>query len=165
MLVGEHLDGLVNGILLLAEVEDISSGLGVIEDAVGARKGLNEAVVFQLFVDVEGVQVFGIEAGEEHVDDDGDIDFIFLRDIATGEALALDTVLDVLIVGVKLGDLVVGAVFGVVVGDDGFEGKLFLVRRFLVVRLFLGEVFLKLLYILIAFAAGGEKTQAMFSGL
>jgi hypothetical protein len=51
---------------------------GVVEHAVGAGEGLDEAVVFQLLIDVEGVEVFRVEAGEEHVDDDGDVDLVRL---------------------------------------------------------------------------------------
>ena len=44
----------------------------------------------------------------------------------------------------------VGAVARVVVGDDGLERGLLLLRGLLVVGLFLGQVFLDLLHVLVA---------------
>ena len=60
---GEEGDGGIDGVLLLAEVEDIAVGLGAVEHAVGAGECLNQAVVLELLVHVERVQEFGIEAG------------------------------------------------------------------------------------------------------
>ena len=39
-------------------------------------EGLDQAVVLEVLVDVERVEVHGVEAGEEHVDDDGDVDLL-----------------------------------------------------------------------------------------
>ena len=61
-------------VLLPAEVEDVAVGLGGVQHAVGAAEGLDQPVVLEVLVDVERVEVFGVEAGEEHVDDDGDVD-------------------------------------------------------------------------------------------
>ena len=76
LLAGEEGDGGIDGVLLLAEVEDVAVGLGVVEHAVGAGEGLDQAVVLEVLVDVERVQVFGIEAGEQHVHHDGDVDLL-----------------------------------------------------------------------------------------
>ena len=76
LLAGEEGDGGIDGVLLLAEVEDVAVGLGGVEHAVGAGEGLDQAVVLEVLVDVERVQVLGIEAGEQHVDDDGDVDLL-----------------------------------------------------------------------------------------
>jgi hypothetical protein len=73
---GEEGDGGIHGVLLLTEVEDVAVGLGAVEHAVGAGEGLDQAVVLEVLVDVERVQVFGIEAGEQHVDHDGDVDLL-----------------------------------------------------------------------------------------
>jgi hypothetical protein len=54
----------------------VAVGLGGVEHAVGAGEGLDEAVVLEVLVDVEGVEVFGVEAGEQHVHDDGDVDLL-----------------------------------------------------------------------------------------
>ena len=106
--------------------------------------------------DVEGVEVLGVEAGQEHVDDDGDVDLLraLFWEVAVGVLLVLDAFLDVLVVGVELADGVIRAVAGVIVGDDGLERFLLLVRLLLVVFEFLGQVFLELLDILVALRGG-----------
>ncbi len=76
---GEESDGGIDGVLLLAEVEDVAVGLGVVEHAVGAGEGLNQAVVLEVLVHVERVEVLGVEAGEQHVDHDGDVDLLRMR--------------------------------------------------------------------------------------
>ena len=73
---GEQGDGFINVGLLAAKVEDVAVGLGGVEDAVGTGKGLDEAVVLEVFIDVEGVKVFGVEAGQEHVHDNCDVDLL-----------------------------------------------------------------------------------------
>ena len=70
----EEGDGGIDGVLLLAEIEDVAVGLGAVEHAVGAGEGLDQPVVLEVLVHVERVQVFGIEAGEQHVHHDGDVD-------------------------------------------------------------------------------------------
>ena len=156
LLAGEELDGVVDGVGLLAEVEDVAVRLGVVEDAVGAGEGLNEAVVLELLIDVEGVEEFGVETSEQHVDDDGDVDLVGLgpgrglAEVGQGEFLGLDAVLHVLIVGVEIAQAVVGAEAVVVIAEDRFEGLFLFVGRGLVVGLFLWEVFLQLLYVRIA---------------
>ena len=83
----------------------------VVENAVGAGEGLDQAVVLEVLVDVERVEVLGVEAGEEHVDDDGDVElFLALAgQVAVGELLVLDALLDVLVVEVEVVDVVVRA--------------------------------------------------------
>ena len=76
LLAGEEGDGGIDGVLLLAEVEDVAVGLGVVEHAVGAGEGLDQPVVLEVLVHVERVEVFGVEAGEQHVHDDGDVDLL-----------------------------------------------------------------------------------------
>ena len=149
---GEEGDGGVDAVLLLAEVEDVAVGLGGVENAVGAGEGLDQAVVLEVLVDVERVEVLGVEAGEEHVDDDGDVDLLLALagQVAVGELLILDALLDVLVVEVELVDVVVGAVLLVVVGDDGLERGLLALGVVLVVLLLLGQVFLDLLDVLVA---------------
>ena len=73
---GEQGDGVIDGVLLAAEVEDVAVGLGGVEHAVGAGEGLDQAVVLEVLVDVERVEVLGVEAGEQHVHDDGDVDLL-----------------------------------------------------------------------------------------
>lgn len=74
VLVGEKSYGVVRGLFQIPETDDIALGLLFVEDAVGARVGLYEAVVFQVFIDIEGVEGRAVEAGEIHVYDQKDID-------------------------------------------------------------------------------------------
>ena len=117
---GEESDGGVDIVLLLAEVEDVAVGLGGVEDAVGAGEGLNQAVVPEVLVDVERVEELSVEAGEEHVDDNGNVDLLLALagQVAVGELLIFDALLDVLIVEIEIVDVVVGAILQIVVGDD-----------------------------------------------
>ena len=149
---GEESDGGVDAVLLLAEVKDLAVGLGRVENAVGAGEGLDQAVVLEVLVDVERVEVHGVEAGEEHVDDDGDVDLLgaLAGQVAVGELLILDALLDVLVIQVEVVDVVASAVLLVVVGDDGPERGLLALGIVLVVFLLLGEVLLDLPDVLVA---------------
>ena len=148
----EESDGGVDAVLVLAEVEDVAVGLGRVEDAVGAGEGLDQAVVLEVLVDVERVEVLGVEAREEHVDDNGDVDlFLALTgQVAIGELLILDALLDVLVVEVEVVDVVVRAIPLIVVGDDSLERGLLALGVVPVVLLLLGKVLLDLLDILVA---------------
>jgi hypothetical protein len=71
--------------------------------------------------------------------------------------LVLDALLHILVIPRSNSlDVVVGAVAGVVIGDDGLERGLFLVGLDLVVLLLLRQVFLNLLYVLVAFGRWRE---------
>src|SRR5689334_17086908 len=95
-------------------------GLGGVENTIRARESLDETVVLKVLVNVERVQIFRVEAGEEHVHNDGNIDFLgaFARQIGVGELLVFNPLLDVLIIKIKLADGMIGAIAGVVVSDD-----------------------------------------------
>ena len=73
-LVAEQGDRVVRGVFEVAEADDVSVGLDRVEDSVCARKGLDEAVGAQVLVDPQGVEGLGVEAGEEHVHDDDQVD-------------------------------------------------------------------------------------------
>ena len=77
---------------------------------------------------------------------------------AFGPLLVLDALLHVLIIEVELADVVVGAIAGIVVGDDGLEGFLLLLGLYSVVLFFLRQVFLNLLHI--GIALGGRREDA-----
>jgi len=115
-------------------------------------------VVLQVLVDVEGVEVLRVEAGEEHVHYDGDIDLLgaLLGEVGVGKLLVLDALLDVLIVEVELADGVVAAVAGVIVGDNGLESGLLAVGIVLIVFLLCGQVFLKLPHVGVTVGGRGE---------
>ncbi len=114
-------------------------------------------MVLEVLVHIERVQVFGIEPGEQHVDDDGDVDLVMgnfrvgFAQILVRPLLVFDPLLHILIVEIELGDAVIGAIAGVVVGEDGLKGLLFLFRIDLVVLLLLRQVFGKLLNVLFGF--------------
>jgi len=157
-LAGKEPDGRIHGLLLLAEIEDVAIGFGVVEHAVGARKRLNQPVVLEVFVHVEGVEVFGVETGEQHVHHDDDIDLLRVGHVLVGVLLILDALLHILIVEIELANAVVGVEARVVVGDDGLECLLLFVRFLFVVDLLLRKVFLYLLHILVVF--GGRRENA-----
>ena len=117
-------------------------------------------MVLQVLVDVERVEVLGVEAGEQHVHHDGDVDLFvaLVGQVGIGELLILDALLHVLVVEVEFVDAVVGAEAGVVVGDDGLERLLLALGVLLVVVLFLRQVFLNLLHVLVAL--GGRREHA-----
>ena len=137
LLAGEEGDGGIHGLLLLAEVEDVAVGLGAVEHPVGAGKGLDETVVPQVLVHVERVQELGIEASQQHVHHDGDIDLLRGRIVGIRPLLVFDALLHILVVEIELAEAVIGAVAGVVIGEDGLEGFLFHLRLNFVVRLLL----------------------------
>ena len=60
----EQLDGGVDGVLLLTKVEDVAVGLVAVEDSIGSRERLNQPVVLEVLVDVQRVEVFGVESRE-----------------------------------------------------------------------------------------------------
>jgi len=70
--------------------------------------------------------------------------------------LILDALLHILIVEVELADGVIGAVAGVVVGEDGLEGGFLFLGLDGVVLFFLRQVFLNLLHVFVALGRRGE---------
>ena len=119
---GEESDGGVDAVLLLAEVEDVAVGLGRVENAVGAGEGLDQAVVLEVLVDVERVEVHLASKPVRSMSTTMVMSIFscaLVGQVAVGELLVLDALLDVLVIEVKVVDVVVGAVLLVVVGDDG----------------------------------------------
>ena len=110
---GEECDRGVDTVLLLAEVEDVAVWLGRVEDAVGSGESLDQAMVLEVLVDVERVEVLGVEAGEQHIDNNGEVDLSpapLSRQVAARELLVLDALLDILVVEVEVVDVVVRVV-------------------------------------------------------
>ena len=77
LFVAEESDRVFGGLFKVAEADDVSVCLDRVEDSVRAREGLDEAVGAQVLVDPQGVEGLGVEAGEEHVDDDDQVDASF----------------------------------------------------------------------------------------
>ena len=126
--------------------KDVAVGLGVVEHPVRPAERLDQAVVFEVLVDIKRVEIFGVKAGQEHVDDDGQVKLLAALpgQVGVGELLVLDTFLNVLVVAVELFDPVIGAEAPVVAGDDPLEGVLLQLGVVLVVLLFLRQVLLNL---------------------
>ena len=123
--VAEEGEGVLGCLFEVAEAHDVAGGLERVEDSVGAAVCLYQAVHFQVFVYPEGVDGLGVEAGEEHVHDNEQVQLTHLH-------LAGD-VLVVVVEGVAVG-AEVGAEHGVVVfevavhaaaGAFGGEGEVF----------------------------------------
>jgi len=86
------------------------------------EKSLDQPVVLQVLVHVQGVEVLGVEAGEQHVHDDGDIDLVGmgltrLTQVDIGVLLILNALLHILTIEVESAD----AVVGVLEQGGGFE--------------------------------------------
>ena len=77
-------------------------------------------MVLEIFIDIERVQIFAVESGQQHIDDDGDIDFVFVRIVFVGILVVFDAFLNILIVHIEFTDAVVGTVLVVVVFDNSF---------------------------------------------
>ncbi len=118
-LTGEEGDGGIDRALLLAEVEDVTIGLGRVHDAVSCARRLGSDRDALVLVDVEGVQELRVKAGQKHVDDNRDVDLVVrvvgvsLLKVRIRPLLVFDPLLHVLIVEVEFADLVVCAVVGV----------------------------------------------------
>ncbi len=155
---GKEGDCLVHLFFLVAEIKDVAIGLGVVQDAICAGKCLDEAVVFEVLVHIEGVEELGIKAGEEHIHHDDDIDLVGTGQVAVGVLLVFDALLHILIIEIKVAQVVVGAVLFVIIGNDGLQGLFLLIGVFLVIRLFLGQIFLELRHIFVAFGRRRKET-------
>ncbi len=114
--------------------------------------------MLEVLIHVQGVQILRIEAGQQHVHHDGEIDLLLARQVAVGVLLVFDALLDVLVIEVEAIQRKVGAVAGVVIRDDFFERFPFFVRVFAVVELLLGQVLLQLGDVAVAARRWGEDT-------
>ena len=72
--VAEEGNRVFGGLLEVPEAHDVAVGFNRVEDSIGAGEGLDEAVGTQVLVDPQGVERFGVEPGEEHIDDDDQVD-------------------------------------------------------------------------------------------
>ncbi len=64
----EQLSDIVFVEIIPAEGDDIAKGLGGVINSVGARIGLHQTVVTQVFIDKQGIQRGGVKASQEHAD-------------------------------------------------------------------------------------------------
>lgn len=90
---------------------------GVVQHPVGTRECLNQPVVFQVFVHVQGVQVFAVETSEQHIHHYRYINLVW-RIIFVAIFLVFDTALYILIIQIELVDAVVGSVLQIEVGNN-----------------------------------------------
>lgn len=91
----------------------------------------------QVLVDIEGVEVFRIEAGEKHIDNDRDVDLLCGWVVGVRPLLVFDPLLYILIVKIELADAMIGAIASVVVGEDRLEGRFLSFGIHFIVRLLL----------------------------
>ena len=99
--VSEQADRLVDPLGEVAEAHDVAERLDGVEDAVRAGERLDEAVHLQVLVDPQGVERLGVEAGEEHVDDDEHIEALRRGQRLAVHILALQAARHVLVVAVE----------------------------------------------------------------
>jgi hypothetical protein len=76
-------------------------------------------VVLEVLIDVEGIEVLRVEARQEHVHHDGDVDLLGVGQIAVGELLVLDTLLHILVVEIEFPQAMVRAIAFIVGRKDG----------------------------------------------
>src|SRR6218665_3850297 len=108
-------------------------------------------MVLEILVDIEGVEVFGIKTGEQHIHHDRHVNLLLVGQVLVGVLLVLDALLHILIVTIEFANAVVGAKACVVICNDDLERGFFLIRGFIVVSFFLRQVFLNLLHVFVAF--------------
>ena len=77
-------------------------------------------MVLEVIIDIERIQIFAVESGQQHIDDDGDVDFVFVRIVFVGILVVFDAFLNILIVHVEFTDAVVSMVLSVVIFNNGF---------------------------------------------
>ena len=112
VLVAEQRERVVGRLLEVAEADDVAVRLDRVEDAVGARVGLDQSVRAQVLVDPQGVERGGVKTGQEHVDHDHQVELALLQPLRQ----VLVVVLELVSRGVEA-----GAEVGVVVPDGGVE--------------------------------------------
>ena len=110
--VAKEGDSRIHPLLQVAETDDVAEGLDRIQNTVGAAERLDQAVHFQVLVHPQGVQGGGVEAGEEHIHHDEQIQFLVFH--PQGNVLVV--VLELVAVGG-----IVGAEHLVVVPDGSVQ--------------------------------------------
>ena len=92
ILVAEQLQRGVRLFLEVAEGDDVAVGLHRVEDAVRARVRLDQSVGAQVLVDEQRVQRRRVEAGEEHVHHDDQVDLAVLHPLRQVLVVVLEPV-------------------------------------------------------------------------
>lgn len=110
--VAEERDAFVGLLLQVAETDDVAEGLDRVQNAVGARIGLKQTVVTEIFIDPERVERGGVESGQEHVHHDQKVDFAVLHPQRNVFVVVLE------LLG---GGVVTGLKHRVVIGDGRFK--------------------------------------------
>lgn len=107
-LTREQRDGGIHGFLLLTEIKDVAVRLAAVQHAVGAGKSLDQAMVPQVLVYIECVQILGVKTSEQNVHHNRDVD-LMVRRLGIGLAqvllrplLILDAGLHILVVEIKV---------------------------------------------------------------
>ena len=77
-------------------------------------------VIDQFFIYIQRVEEFRVESGQQHIDYNGDIYFVGMRIIFIAVFLVLNTLLDILIVRIKLFNDMVSSILLVIIVNDFF---------------------------------------------
>jgi uncharacterized phage infection (PIP) family protein YhgE len=115
-------------------------------------------VPFQILIDIQCVEILGVESGQQHVDNDSDIDFVLVRDVLIAVFLRFYSTLNILIIGIELRNRMIRAVLPIVIIDDPTQSGFLFVGIFLIVETLLGQILLNLLHVLVAFGRRREDT-------
>ena len=94
-------------------------------------------MVLEVFIHIHGVEVFGIETGEQYIDHNHHVDFVVVRVIGLGVFLVLNALLYILVIQIEFVNAVIGFVLGVVGGNDVFKRDFLFFGRLFVIDLFL----------------------------
>ena len=86
----------------VAKTNDIAKGLNRIQNAVGARKSLNQSVMAQVLIHPQSVQSGGIKAGQEHVHHQEQINLAFFYTQRKILVVVLKLLRTAVIIGAKM---------------------------------------------------------------
>ena len=78
-------------------------------------------MVFQVFVHIQGVQVFAVKTCKQHIYHNGNVNLVFVRIIFVAVFLVFDASLHILIIQVEKINFVACTKLFVVIGYNGFE--------------------------------------------
>ena len=79
ILITEQRNGCIYTLLQVTEAYNISEGLDTIENTVGTAKCLNQPMHFQILIHPQCIQCCSIEARQEHIHHDEQIQFLVLH--------------------------------------------------------------------------------------
>jgi len=133
----------IHRLLLLAEIENVAVGFAAVQHAVGAGKGLDQAMVPEVLIHIQRVQILGVKTGEQHVHHNRDVDLVVgclgvgFAQILLRPLLIFDARLHILVVEIEVTEAVIGPVAAVVISENDLEGCLLAFGILLIIELLL----------------------------